>query len=199
MLSPLRIGRVTGSVAGAILGLDPLKTRAQVLRQMVRASHGCPDEFIGNIATQYGKMNEPLAIISYFGKTGDMPEDSEFLIHPDHWWLGATPDGHPRENGVLEVKCPFGKRNTFPVDFKPLAEQPHYYAQVQIEMACAGAEWAHFYQWSKWGDSLKEVPLDPEWHAANIPLLKEFHDLYLSELNNPAHLEPRSVICDFAV
>ena len=34
------------------------------------------------------------------------------------------------------------------------------------------------------------MPLDLEWLAANIPLLKEFHDLYISELNNPAHLEP---------
>jgi predicted phage-related endonuclease len=53
-----RKGRITGSVVGAILGLDPNCTRDEAMRRMVRAYHGAPSEFKGNIATQWGITHE---------------------------------------------------------------------------------------------------------------------------------------------
>ena len=50
----------------------------------------------------------------------------------------ASPDGIVEdEEGytkVLEIKCPFGLRNDKEPVFKSIMEQPHYYAQLQIEM-----------------------------------------------------------------
>ena len=44
-----RKGRVTGSVAGAILGLNAHQSPDAILRRMVREYHGLESEFTGNI------------------------------------------------------------------------------------------------------------------------------------------------------
>lgn len=193
-LSPNRVGRVTASRVGAILGLSPFASPDDVLREMVREYHGAEMEFVGNVATAWGKENEPKAVAEcefrwgvIFDDTGD---NQKFHTYSD--WLGATPDGLLRKGGgtleLLEVKCPYGKR--FSDEFKPLGEQPHYYAQMQISMLCAGAMACHFVQWSPAGIDPELVQFSPEWIADNLQKLRDFHARYLSEIDNPKHLQP---------
>lgn len=194
-----RRGKLTGSNIGAALGLNPWKSAEDLIRQMVREHHGAESEFSGNIATEYGATHEPLALMDYFGKTGQLVDECGFFVHPEHDWLGASPDGLVGEVGLIEAKCPFGLRNKKSADlvFKTADEQPHYYAQMQIEMACTPTadgghrEWCDFYQWSKHGDFLERVYFNAEWFADNLPALESFYKWYLSELDNPAHLEPK--------
>lgn len=187
-----RRGLLTGSNVGAALGLNPWKTPEDLIRQMVREYHGAESDFQGNIATEYGHLHEPLALMDYMGKTGNYVEECGFFVHPEHDWLGASPDGLIDDDTALEVKCPFGLRNKKGDDlvFKSAEEQPHYYAQMQVELACADRKEAHFYQWTKHGDNLEIVPFNPQWWEENLPKLIEFYEWYLSERENPAHLEP---------
>lgn len=182
-----RKGRVTGSVVGAILGLAPYMTREEVMRSMVRAYHGAEREFTGNIATEYGTRMEPEAVQAYQYKTGNAVEDAPFVPFED--WLGASPDGYIGEDGLLEVKCPFGLRNSEVPEFKPLADQQHYYAQIQIQLYCTGRDWCDFFQWSAYGDSLERVAVNKVWLDKYLPILRQFYAEYLSELDNPEHLE----------
>lgn len=184
-----RVGKVSGSNVGAILGLNPYKTADDVLREMVREWHCAEREFKGNQATLWGTFNEDGAIAEYQMETGNKVEECGFFVHPEHEWLGASPDGLIGKDGVAEIKCPYGKRDS--ADFKPLAEQEHYAAQVQIEMACTGRTWAHFYQWSPIGTKLERVEIDPLFLEWAIPELRRFHDRFLSEIYNPEHLEPK--------
>lgn len=188
-----RKGRLTGSNIGAALGVNPWKTPDDLIRQMVREHHGAEPDFSGNIATDYGNQHEPLALMDYMGKTGKHPEECGFYVHPEHDWLGASPDALIDDDGLAEVKCPFGLRNKKGEDlvFKSAEEQPHYYAQMQIEMACTGRQWCHFYQWSKFGDSLEVVPFNQKWFDDNLPALRAFYDRYLAEIDNPEHLEEK--------
>jgi len=88
-----RKGRVTGSNVGAILGLNPYKTADDVLRQMVREYHGYESEFQGNVATQHGQFHEAGAQVEYEMETGNKVKETGFHVHPEHDWLGASPDG----------------------------------------------------------------------------------------------------------
>ena len=188
MLSPERKSRVTGSRAGAILGLSPFTTRADVMREMVREANGLESEFKGNPATQWGHLMEPF-VIELFSLEGN----KHFVIHPIHNWLGATPDAFTKNRERLaEIKCPFSKKNDEEPVFKTLEEQPHYYAQVQIEMACTGIHECEFIQWAPKGERKEIVQFSPEWFHENLPKLKAFYDEFLVELNNPAHLEPKT-------
>lgn len=180
-----RVGRVTGSRVGAILHLAPYASRDDVLRSMVREYHNAHSEFVGNVATSYGNDNEPAALMAYEQETRNFVDKAYFVTYED--WLGASPDGYIGDDGLLEIKCPFSRRKD--ALFVSIKDQPHYYAQIQIQMMVTGRKWCDFYQWSKHGSKLERVDIDHEWLDENLPLLKQFHAEYLDELNNPAHLE----------
>ncbi len=158
---------------------------------MVREYHGAPSDFKSNVATEYGQLHEPLAQMEYQSETGNFVEECGFFVHPEHDWLGASPDGLVGDDIVLEIKAPYGLRNKNPPDFKSLAEQPHYKSQVMVEMACTGRNVCHFYQWTPNCSQLELVPFDPQWFDENLPKLEAFYKRFLSELDNPAHLEEK--------
>lgn len=193
-----RKNMITGSQCGAILGHNPYKKPAEVMRDMVRAYHGLPSSFTGNVATEWGTANEQSAINQYEMFHGAVPvTETGFHIHPEHDWLGSSPDGLLGDTGVIEIKAPYGQRDKNPPVFKTLAEQPHYEAQVQIEMFTTGRDWANFFQWAPFGDKIETIELNQTWLADNIPKLKAFHESFLIERELPnatryledAHLE----------
>lgn len=181
-----RKGRVTGSRVGAILGLNPWQTREDVMRAMVREYHGAPSEFEGNVATEYGKSHEEEAILDFTLETGLDVEETGFHKYED--WAGASPDGLIGDDAILEVKCPYEKRNGG--EFKPASEQPHYGAQMQWEMMCTGRSKAYFYQWSRHGHELEIIDRDDDFLREACGVASQFYAEYLSELDNPEHLEP---------
>lgn len=195
-----RMGRVTGSVAGAILNCDPSKTRQAVLRRMVRQALNAPqedeNEFVENVIFGYGRINESTALMDFKMETGLDVEECGFF--PYETWLGASPDGLTSDGGILEIKAPWSRREGQGREFKSLDEQPQYYAQMQIEMFCAGRDKAHFFQWSSDKNTHEVVPIDHDWLATNIPALKQFWAEYKYELeNNPDdYLAPKRVIID---
>lgn len=188
-----RVGKVSGSNVGAILGMNPYKDADDVLRQMVREYHGAEPEFVGNRATEWGSFNEDGAQAEYTMETGRAVQETGFHVHEGLDWLGASPDGFVGDDGVVEIKCPFGQRDKNPPQFKTAEQQPHYYAQMQIEMACTGRGWCDFYQWAPHGSKLETVYRDEAWLSWALPLLHDFHKRYLEELDNPDHLEPKRV------
>ena len=197
-----RVGRVTGSIAGGILGLSPWQTPESILRQMVRAYHGAPSEFVTNPAVDHGNKHERQAMLCFMRKTGIYVEDVGFL--PYDTWLGASPDGLTNDGAVLEIKTPFSCRKG--KAFKPLSEQPHYELQCQFEMLASGRDACYFAQYR----APKGDPFSPDYVeetmevkvvgvrdiSAELAKLREFYDLYLSELKNPAHLAPLRVTID---
>lgn len=189
-----RVGRVTGSNVGAILGLNPYKTADDVLREMVRAYHGAESEFTGNVATEHGTFHEDGAQAEYEMETGNKVQECGFFPFED--WLGASPDGLIDDAGLIEIKCPFGKRKEESPKFKSAEAQPHYYAQMQIEMYCAKRDWCHFYQWAPNGSDIEELYIDVHWIHENLPKLRKFRALYLAELDNPEHLQPKRKVID---
>lgn len=188
-----RSGKLTGSNVGAALGLNPWKTPQDLIRQMVREYHGADSEFQGNVATEWGTFNEDGATAEFQMETGMLVQPCGFFVHPEHKWLGASPDGLVGNHALVEVKCPYGLRDKSRPEFKTAEEQPHYYAQMQIEMACTGRNACYFYQWAPQGSKVEEIHYSVQWFEENLPALIEFYDFYLSELDNPDHLNPKRV------
>lgn len=193
-----RRGRVTASMVGAILGHNPNMTRDEAMRRMVRDWHGAEPEFTGNIATEYGVRNEPGALAEYIMETGYAVETVGFIPYGE--WAGCSPDGLVSIFGGVEIKCPFGLRDAdAPVPFKPLAEQPHYYDQVQFTLAVTGRAWWDFYQWAPNGTSLETIKPDAAWRRRNMPKLVEFWEWFCEERQQDKaqkYLEPRRRIVD---
>ena len=178
-----RKGRVTASSVGAILGLSPYMKREDVMRNMVREYHGYEREFKGNQATEYGTFHEDMAAMDYQLKTGNVIAKTGFHAYEN--WLGASPDGIIDMWTLIEIKCPYGQRDKIPPVFKTLEQQPHYYAQIQIQMFVTKTNKCDFYQWSPNGDSLETVAYDEAWIEKHIPILKAFYDDYLIEREKP--------------
>lgn len=189
-----RVGKLTASRAGAALGVNPWQKPDDLIRAMVREYHGAAPEFIGNIATNYGQQHEPLAVLDFMSETGSVVEDAGFYLHPEHDWIGASPDGFVGNHGILEIKCPFSLRDKAQPEFKTLHAQPHYYAQIQVQLAVTGRTMCFFYQWAPHGTKTKVVEVNAKWWAKNLPRLHEFYQRYLEELNNPAHLVERTKV-----
>ncbi len=188
-----RKNRITASMVGAILGLSPYMTRSDAMRAMVRAREGAETEFKGNVATEHGTFHEDGARFEYEMETTHTVTPCGFIEYED--WAGASLDALIGETGLLEIKCPFGLRKDEAPIFKPLADQPHYHAQVQFQLFCTGRKWAHFFQWAPHGTKLETVQADADWLNEHIPRLRQFHAEFLEE---PAddHLAPLRVTID---
>lgn len=188
-LSPLRKGRITGSRIAPILGLSPYSTRVDVLREMVRQAHGVPAEFTGNVATEYGNEHEPDAMAAYEQSRGVMLHSAQdFVVHPQHDFLGVSPDGLVDDNGMVECKCPYRATYTH------IDERPDYEAQIRLQLECTSREWTDFVVWRESGTQVSRVTHDPEWLPSVLPTLLGFMEEYLEvvssdELSAP-HLAP---------
>lgn len=180
-----RKGRITGSRVGAILGLSPFASRNDVMREMVREHFGSERELKGNVATNYGNEHEDTAIAQYEAETGSLVVSTGFHTLGD--MLGASPDGLVGEDGLIEIKCPYSKK------IKPISEQHHYGAQVQMELLCTGRKWCDFVTWTPNAMTIERVERDSEWLLSHESELTEFYQNYLATIEchdlSAPHLE----------
>lgn len=177
-----RVGKITGSKISAILDISPFTKKKDVLREMVREYHGAEREFEGNHVTQWGVDHESVAINAYEIKTGHLVQE-EGIIHHENGWLSYSPDGVVGKK-LIEVKCPYSKKI-------PDEVPDHYLAQVQCGMYVMGLDDCDFVYWTPAEFKIFHVKKSERWADVVVPKLKEFHDLYLSELDNPEHLEDK--------
>lgn len=189
-----RKGRITGSMAGAALGLDPNTSRSEAMRRMVRAYQGLPSEFVGNIATQWGQSHEEEAREAFEYRTGLETYPASFIVHPQETWIGASPDRFVSDDALLEIKCPFGLRDKQHPAFKKAGEQPHYMVQMQVQMYVTERTKCYFWQWTPFGETLEEIDYDPKMIADIMPKLHAFYQEFLSICDEPLEGASRELL-----
>jgi hypothetical protein len=185
-LSPLRLGRITGSRIGSILGRKRASsTRPKVLREMVRQYLGLPDLFQGNDMTQYGKDHEADGIAEYEDMNHVLVYGrQDFVVHPFYDFLGVSLDGRVGKNGILEIKVP-----SVTARYKSIADKPSFEDQLRLGMDCCGAAWGDLGMW--WEHKpmvVNRLEYDPSWLPSVLPELRRFMDDYLAAINNPVVL-----------
>ena len=134
--------------------------------------------FQGNEATQRGQELEPVARRAYELRFAKSAPPCDFVAHPEHIWLGATPDGVVGEDGLLEIKCPMHKAH----EEVPL----HYMAQVQGQLEIMDRAWCDFVSWQPDRMVVIHVPRSREYWAWLYPLLERFYAHVLSDEPLPA-------------
>lgn len=187
-LSPLRIGRITGSRVGAILGLNPYSKPADVLREMVREAHGAPREFTGNAATAYGKEKEPEALALYEARHGVMTYGGDdCIVHPEFDFLAVTPDGLVESDGMVECKAPYRGNYTH------WSDKPYYTVQMRLQTDSARREWCDFAVLDRAGKlHVSRMTHDPKWLPSVMGRLEDFMAEYHAAMKDPdAHLSGR--------
>ena len=190
-LSPLRKDRITGSRAPAILAPTPYTDRDGVMRSMVRQHFGLPDEFQGNIATDWGHEHEPDAIAEYERYRGVLVLGSQDIaIHPVYDYLAYTPDGLTGfigHDGLVEVKCPFRAR------YSHISERPDHEVQCRLGMECFDRSWCDFVVWRPGGISVSRIERDPEWLPSVLPAFQAFIEEYARIIDDPELAAPHLV------
>ena len=197
LLSPLRVGRMTGSRVPKVLGLSPHGGAEDVLREMVREYLDAPAEPSGNFVTEYGEAHEHEAIELYELARGvsvhNTGLDQMTALHPYLDWGAATPDGTVWEDGtlvgVLDAKNPWRARYTH------WNQRPDIEAQLRWQTECLQCDWADLA--IRFPEGLvppSRVDYDPAWLPTVQPRLEdfmaEFAAVVADEERAAAYLEP---------
>jgi putative phage-type endonuclease len=171
---------VTASDIAAILGVDP--RRGPLAVYAAKVSDVVEPEERRWMA--FGRRVEGAIADWYADETGRPALDlgaHEIQVHPDIPWLGATLDrrtagseAHPAPadgQGPLEAKAVAGFKAREWVEDPPLP----YIVQVQVQMACTGAQWGSLAALVG-GIALawKDLVRDEAFLAAALPVLEAF-------------------------
>ena len=191
---------ITASEAAYALGISKYKTVDEYVHDKVLALSGAEPTFKGNKFTEWGTRNESIAKIELENDIDRLIVEAELTVHPEHSWLGASPDGSVDDSTGIEIKCPYAdefsslersaellskcKEKLFTI-----AEKPDYWIQTQIQMACCGFDQVIFFVWTPMKTHQEIVKRDDEWLTENLPKLKTVHDRILSEYNDPEQRE----------
>lgn len=152
------------------------------MREMVRDYFGEPEEFVGNIATDWGNQHEADLIAEYemvkglkVARAGDQ---QQLVMHPSVSVMGVTPDGVVLDDdgnvvGVVEGKCPFR------AGYSTIGQRPDYEVQLRAEIDSTGAKWGDFVVWTTEGIyPPSRITYDPDWLPTVLPAVMEFMEEY---------------------
>ena len=159
----VRKGKVTGSLAAACLGLDPHRGPFYAYQEIVGA-HKTVERYDHWAADREAEARE-----SFERETGLPIQLCGFHTHPDHPWLGASPDGLVGVSAVIEIKNP--KKGI------PTAIPIHHRIQVLMEMACTGRTVGFYYSFEPGNSRLWVVR--PAGTDGLIARLKRFYDQFV--------------------
>lgn len=181
----------------AICGVNPSMKRADVLREMVRKYQQAPAEPSDNIARDWSRDKFDDAVEQFEGrfKRGIRRcEVSDKLLHANVSLVDGSAD---KGTGLAFIRVPFGQRSAATRDdFNPLSDQPHMFAQMQVEMHLAKVKWGVFFQWSPLACTHEIVQLDEAFLKHTLETLVNFYTEYKGETKNKEHLEPLRKVID---
>lgn len=136
----VRRGKITASIAGAVLGVDPHRGPYYAYQEIIGA-HKTVERYGGGTSPQNWGVEKEAEARECFERETGLPIDlCGFHTHPDHDFLGASPDGLCGVSAVLEIKCPIKE---FP-ERVPV----HHRVQCLLQMACTGRSVAFYYAWT---------------------------------------------------
>lgn len=173
---------LTASDAAAALGIPPYKSyagdpRADLLKKKLE------NRPLRNVYVLHGQHYEDEARDVAMDLLGEEAIDVGLFRHPDHEWLGASPDGVTLSGKCIEIKCPLSR------EIVPGQIPHHYFPQVQVQMEVCDLDTTIFIQYRPAEITKDNVPVldiveiqrDKTWFHEHVHLLKTFFDEYVSK------------------
>jgi len=166
--------KIGASDAAAIMGENPWKSRARLLKEKLALSPA----FTGNAATRRGTQLEPVARQLYETQTGLRLEPA-VLIHVDRTWQVASVDGITATGSkVVEIKC--GEK-AYSFLYRTGSPPDYYYAQLQHILAVTGLLSIDYFAYLPGYRAItQEIIRDDEY----IESLIQYESEFWSELND---------------
>ena len=186
-----RKGRITTSQFGAVCRTC-IDAPSQSLIKRIMQQVPTPKV----AALEWGKTYEPKARMEYVNvvetkHTSFKVEMTGLHVNPQYPHLGASPDGLIScsccGNGLLEIKCPYSKRNLDPTQIVDssfylnptesglkLSKAHDYYHQVQGQMAICERSYCDFVCWTPLGMHIEQIERDPSHFQHMKPKLDSF-------------------------
>lgn len=160
---------LTASNVAAALGIKPYASyqgdpRADLIKKAVLGTK------VSGPFLEHGVLYEPEAIAQLERHTGETVREVGLFRHPEHAWLGGSPDGLTESGCTVEVKCPQSR------PIVPGQVPHHYWPQVQVCMEICDLEacWFAEYKpqcltWPRDPElNVVKVARDRQWFAANL-------------------------------
>jgi putative phage-type endonuclease len=149
----MRNNKITASDCGAVLGENKHEPQFNFVMKKVFGS-----TFETNLACYHGKKFENIVTLMYEYVNDVIVDEFGLLGHPEHKFLGASPDGicgpfrrdkvtpSPLVGRMLEIKCPLMRKIKYSGDIKGEICPDYYWCQVQLQLECCDLEECDFVQ-----------------------------------------------------
>lgn len=141
-----RLGKVTASRIKDVMAKTksgPAATRKNYMMELLcQRLTGTREESFTNGAMQRGIELEPLARAAYEIRTGEIVQESGFVVHKKYDGTGASPDGLVGDDGLIEIKCPNTAQHIACIQSGKYDDK--YFWQMQHQMECTGRKWCDF-------------------------------------------------------
>jgi putative phage-type endonuclease len=131
--------KVTGSVAGTVVGHCPFKTPERFLYEYKNDI-----KTITNDAMLHGQMMEPMVREWYANKHSVTVRESGLIIPDFDKEIGGSLDGFVGEDGIIEIKCPKRMYDMEVSDVNPAGMPLYHYDQIQFYLMITGRKWCDY-------------------------------------------------------
>ena len=200
---------ITASEAGTALGINKYESKRNYI--LVKSGQKPARQFDPKYC-QHGIDCEDMVREWYEKEHDQVVHETGVVEHPEHDFLGASPDGVCESGRLLEIKCPSSIKRIKTEVGKIIP--PTYFAQMQLQLECCDMEECDFLeyvapQFSEDGNPhfyMKVVKRDREWFAEKLPILRDVFELVQKIRNDPTkvsllykneiNLDTSSVKCD---
>jgi putative phage-type endonuclease len=95
---------------------------------------------LNNNSINHGVLFEPIACTIFEKITDQKVIECGLVVHDEHRFIGASPDGVILNGKLLEIKCPYSR------NIKHGIIPYYYWIQVQIQMECCNLNETYFFQ-----------------------------------------------------
>jgi putative phage-type endonuclease len=151
----MRNNKITASDCGAVLGENKYEPTYNFIHKKVFGS-----TFETNNSCYHGKKFENVVTLMYEYNYDTVVDEFGLLGHPEHLFLGASPDGicgpYKRDGKtksslvgrMLEIKCPLFRKIKYEGEVKGEICPIYYWCQVQQQLECCDLDECDFVQCS---------------------------------------------------